>query len=58
MGFKRDTVIGKIAGQKSKVSRHYNQLIRQAEASGNTASAAGYKAAKTKQHRQIEKQYA
>ena len=54
---KKDTIISKVAGQKSKVSRHYNRLIAVAECYGETARVGALKAAKTRKHKAIEKKY-
>jgi hypothetical protein len=54
---KKDTIRAKVAGQKSKISRHYNPLIQKALKEGNTARAAAFKSAKTKKHNEVEAKY-
>lgn len=44
----------KLAGKKAAVSRRFNAKIKEAEALGNTRSAAAFKANKTRQLRALE----
>ena len=43
-----------IAGKKAAVSRKFNVKIKEAEAQGNTRSAAAFKANKTRQLKALE----
>jgi hypothetical protein len=52
-GLVKGTIIAKKAGQKARISRHYNALIEIALNAGNTRKAAAYKAHKTMKHREI-----